>query len=258
MENYSLNPILERRAQNSQNINKAFVGGFEERIEKGFTHQYIEERLSPNYRDTLEKSINSDTMLGLKNDLEKSLIDEIDETERQTKLIEFVDTLQKSNVDDLEKGEIMDKMVYGYGSNNDTFKFVKTGKEIKAMLPGCIEQLAEQKGEILAQMQACVEAAGVDPSEDYGHSRFQVIKLKRYPYDLIRQEYNEVSRCYVAMTDSQKACSQYNDLCYSLRSVLEDILACKIILANVEDDKKYNLTISQLVALTLGDDLIND
>jgi len=191
----------------------------------------------------------------------KSLNTELtDEQIKKLKLTDdLVNNLQKSNIDDLQKGEIMDKLVYGYGAgNNDTFKFAKTGKQIKEMLPGCIEALAEQKGEIIATMQACIENAGIEPTEDYSPSQYKVIKIKRYPYELIKQEWNEVNRTYSQPTDAQKACCQYNDLCWSLKSILEDILACKIILANVEDDKKYNLTISQLVALTLGDDLIND
>ena len=272
MNNQSLNPILERRALNQQSIAKGFVNGIEDgNINMTGGHAYSQR--SMNVVDEFRKSFggkfdmllkgNDDTLGGDKvllthKSVDDSLVGDLAEIKRRQAVDQLADNLEKSNIDSLEKGEIMDKLVYGYGANNDTFKFVKTGKEIKAMLPSCIEALAEQKGEIVAQMAACIEAAGVEPSEDYSGSQFKIVKIKRYPYDLIRSQYDEVSRAYVAPTDEQKACSQYNDLCYSLRSLLEDILACKIILANVEDDKKYNLTISQLVALTLGDDLIND
>ena len=44
-QSLSLNPILERRAQNITSIQKSFIGDFEQRLEKGFVHEYIEERL---------------------------------------------------------------------------------------------------------------------------------------------------------------------------------------------------------------------
>jgi len=213
------------------------------------------QKVKKSFDDDLSGS-NGKTLLTHKS-LDYSMMDDVEAVRRRKAVDQLADNLQKSNVNDLEKGEIMDKLVYGYGNNNDTFKFNKTGKEIKAMLPTCIISLAEQKGQIESQMVACVETAGIEPTEPYNNSTYKVIKMLRYPYDLISSKYDDVSRSYATPTDSQKACGQYNDLCYSLRSVLEDILACKIILANVEDDKKYSLNISQLVALTLGDDLLN-
>lgn len=268
----SFNPIAERRLQNQETIAKSFISGNQidtNNIHK--SHNDNVKRVQDDFLksfggkfDMFQKSTEDDLsgtngkVLLTHKAVENSLVSEVDKIKRQRLVGNLADNLQKSNVDTLEKGEIMDKLVYGYGANNETFKFVKTGKEIQTMLPACIEALAEQKGEIMSQMEACVEAAGVEPTENYSPSSFKMIKMKRYPYELIRQEYNEVNRTYTAMTESQIACQKYNDLCWSLRGVLEDILACKIILGNVEDDKKYNLTISQLVALTLGDDLIND
>ncbi len=204
------NPILQRRNQFIQNVQKSF----------GIDANDL------NHLKTLEKG-------------------------------EIVDELNKSSYDDLQKGEIMDKLVYGYGSSDreQAFKFVKTGKEIKDLLPKCVVALAEQKGAMIAKMNELKEAAGCEPTEVYSGS-IKAIKILRYPYDLIRTEYDEMKRSYATATDEQKAAQEYNDMCYSLKSLLEDIVACKIILANVKDDGKYTLSLSQLVALTIGDDLI--
>jgi hypothetical protein len=192
------------------------------------------------------------------NSIEKGIADDeiSGEKKEQTKKVVPVEKIDAEKYHDkLEKGEISEKLAYGYGSGNDQLKFTKTGAEIKAILPGTITKLESTKTEIEAKMAALAVAAGCEPTEIYSCSGICKVELMRYPYNIASTPYDSVAQKYPDSTDEQKAMCQYNELTYTLKSVMEDCATCKVILKEVEDKKKYDLSVSQLVAISLGDDL---
>lgn len=150
----------------------------------------------------------------------------------------------EENADYLWKGEIMDQLGYGYGSENKALKFTKTGAELKEALPKTITDLQTKKATVVAKMALIAAAIGVQPSEVYRND------LLRYSWAMCEAPHDKMNH-KEEPSEQNLACRDYNDLCYVLYSLDEDIQATEVILANVEDKKKYELTVSQLIALNL-------
>lgn len=191
--------------------------------------------------NTLSKSVKYEQRL---EEIRKQMMEEV--------YTDNSETFNKALTNDLEKGDITDKFAYGYGSGNEAMKFNKTGKEIKEVMPVVIAALNTKKVEIETAMQTAMVAAGTEPTEVYNSGNFKTITLKRYPWEMTSAKYDDVAKVTIPMTDAQTACRTYNDLCYEMRSVLEDIATCSIIADNVVDKKSYTLTVSQLVALSFA------
>lgn len=150
-----------------------------------------------------------------------------------------------SNTEEIRKGEISDRLANGYGSG-EPMKFTKTGKEIKEKVPSILEALNTSKTTIVAQLGVLKTQIGSEPNDTYGERDFTI---SRYAYDLCQAPYDPVSQSYVNATDQNKWCQKYNDLCYTLLDIERDIKSLSVIVNNVKDDTKYQLTVSQLVAL---------
>jgi hypothetical protein len=242
---------------------------------KGGDWEFFSENNLKEYENTIRKSWHGneittdewqDAVNGIKNlksTFVKSLIgDSVQVWYRQkqkdklSKATNYEERIEKAFNDEIEKGEITDKLAYGYGGgNNDAaFKFTKTGDELKTMLPLVIGKLTARKAIMVTQMTAFIAAACCNPTESYSSGNFKDICIMRYPWELTRTTYDELTRTEIPLTEPQIAMRSYNDMCYDLRSIMEDIATCKIILANLEDKKKYTLTVSQLVALSSGDE----
>lgn len=145
----------------------------------------------------------------------------------------------------IQKGEIMDRLGYGYGGS-EALKFTKTGKELKAMLPDIIAKLGEQRSILLGQMAAFKTLAGIEPTDSYGNG------IPRYDWSCCEQPYDQITKQYPAPTEQNKACRSFNDCASRIRSIDEDIVACKAIMAGADDKQKYNLSIAQMMALSGG------
>lgn len=160
---------------------------------------------------------------------------------------------EQDDLNIIRKGEILDRLGMNYNSSGSTFTFTKTGKELKVMLPITIAALSAKKDALETVMEALKVTAGCEPTEVYQSYQIKSIACKRYPYKLY-DCYDKGNNCYVDPTDAQKAMQQYNDACYAWQSLSEDIIACKVINKNLDDNKEYTLTVNQLVALASGDD----
>lgn len=185
----------------------------------------------------------SKSLLNTNDVLKKSLDDKFSKGAISAEL--YYKELAKLNgvEDNLEKGEIMDRLGYGYGNGSEPIKFTKTGKELKDAMPSVIAKLTEQRTVLVGQMSGFKIIAGIEPSAD-----------GRYDWKTC-ETYDEVSKQYLTPTNEQKACRSYNDCLYQLKSIDEDIRACQAIMTGVNDKQTYNLTISQLVALNIDNAL---
>lgn len=152
--------------------------------------------------------------------------------------------------EELEKGQISDSLSYGYGQANEAIKFDKTGAQIKEMLPSCVSKLEATKNVVEAQMAAAIATVGVAPTVDWNGTNCSV---KRYPYDLINNPYDQMTQSYPPQTEVQAAADLYNSLCYTLQNICDDLATCKVMTTNLDDKKKYSLSVSQLVALNFND-----
>lgn len=155
--------------------------------------------------------------------------------------------------EDLQKGEISDMLTRNY-NGNEPLKFVKTGKQLKEIIPNTIATLKGKLAGIEAVMATLQTQIGFDPTQKNTSNLTSKVCCNMYPYDKCSPKYNESSRSYPDLTDEQKLCQQYNDLCYNWRYISEDIVSCNVVVKNLEDGNKYTLSVSQLVALCSGDE----
>lgn len=151
-----------------------------------------------------------------------------------------------SNVDEIRKGEISDRLANGYGSGSEPIKFKKTGKEIIEKLPSIESTLTNAKAVINAELAALKIKIGSDPTESYSSKKFNLL---RYPYKMTETAYDPLNRCYLDPTESQTCCAKYNDLCWQLLDIEQDLEAIKVIGSNLESERSYDLSVGQLVAL---------
>lgn len=155
--------------------------------------------------------------------------------------------------DNLQKGEVSDMLTRGYGGG-EALKFVKTGKQLKEIIPNTVANLKAKLVGIDALMETLKTQIGFEPTEKRNSGLSNSIFCNFYPYTNCSPSYDEATRSYPAQSDEQKLCSQFNDLCYNWRSIKEDIVSCNVIMNNLEDANKYTLSVSQLVALSSGDE----
>jgi hypothetical protein len=160
----------------------------------------------------------------------------------------------KSEVDALNdmlvKGEISDALVSGYGAGNQPMIFTKTGKEIKEKIPAIIASLEAQKITLEAQITALKTVAGIEPTNPTGRRYAKEVPFARYDYKVCEPEYLGNNN-YAQKTEQMDVCSKYNALIYVYNDILDDIDALNAINSNVEDSKKYQFTVSQLIAMNL-------
>lgn len=160
--------------------------------------------------------------------------------------------LTKSEVsafgDAIEKGEISDALVSGYGPGSQAMTFNKTGKEIKEKAPEILTALSIQKATIEAQLAMYSEGAGVSPTNPTSRRYDKSVPFFRYDWGFCEPKYLGEGN-YEEKTPQMDLCNKYNSLIYVYCDVLDDIDAINIIVQNVEDTKKYSLSVSQLIAL---------
>lgn len=150
------------------------------------------------------------------------------------------------NADQIRKGEISDRLANGWGSGSEPIKFTKTGAEIKEKLPTIVSTLTSEKAVILASMAQLKTQIGCEPTDSYSSKKFN---LMRYTYKMCDAPYDPLNRCYLDATDENKWCSAYNEACWKLLDIEQDLESISVITANIEDTKKYTLSVGQLVAL---------
>ena len=150
--------------------------------------------------------------------------------------------LEKSNEDDLEKGLIND-LSYSWNGKEGGFSFNKTGKEIKAQLPALIATLKQQYDALVLKQAALVEEIGEEPTEErtYFERNFS---FKSYPYEAVYENSNPNGR-----TEEQKLMQCYNDNLYKLCDIQRDIKVGEVMERNLDDKKKYSLSLSQAADL---------
>lgn len=150
--------------------------------------------------------------------------------------------LEKSNEDDLEKGLIND-LSYSWNSKEGGLSFNKTGKEIKAQLPALITTLKQQYDALVIKQAALAEEIGEEPTEErtYFERNFS---FKSYPNEVVYENSNPNGR-----TEEQKLMQCYNDNLYKLCDIQRDIKVGEAMERNLDDKKKYSLSLSQAADL---------
>jgi hypothetical protein len=149
----------------------------------------------------------------------------------------------------IQKGEISDTLANGYGAGSQPMVFVKTGKEIKEKVPSIIASLEVQKISIETQLTALQTAAGIMPTRANSRRYDKNVPFAKYEYNLCEPEYLGNSQ-YAPKTDQMDVCNKYNSLVWIYNDILDDIDSINVISSNVEESKKYNLSVSQLIALS--------
>lgn len=148
----------------------------------------------------------------------------------------------------IQKGEISDTLASGYGAGSQPLVFNKTGKEIKEKIPNILAILEAQKLSLEGQLTVLQEQSGIVPANKNTRKYDKNVPFLRYDYKQTEPEYLGNNQ-YSPKTDQMDVCNKYNALVWVYNDVLDDIDAIKVISSNVEDSKKYNLSVSQLVSL---------
>lgn len=168
----------------------------------------------------------------------------------KTGMDRFSKSEQAALDDMIEKGEIADTLASGYGAGSQPMIFKKTGKEIKEKVPGIIAALTAQKAVIEGQLNDLQVSAGIVPDQQTGRKYSKTTPYQRYEWKICEPAY--VNGAYAETTEQNKICSKYNSLVWVYNDILDDLDAIAIIEKNVEDSKAYDLSVSQLIALTLS------
>lgn len=150
----------------------------------------------------------------------------------------------------LEKGEIADCLANGYGAGSEPVTFVKTGKEIKEKIPVIKNSLNTQISSVGAQLSALVVKIGFEPTNDSSRRYDKNTPFKRYDWGKAETPY--VNGQYGEPTEENINCSKYNALVYLWNEMKDDFDAISVMENNLEDAKKYTLSVSQLIALNFN------
>lgn len=194
-----------------------------------------------------QQSIKILAMYGSLPDIQKSEDPGDEQPEDNTR---FLKAKSESMPDMIEKGMISSQLANGYGVN-EPLKFTKTGKELKEKLPTVIASLNAEKASLEAQMVIIRQKLGIDPSVAYNSYTVKGLVFYRYPWEMCDRAYDSMTQKYADATEENILCNQYNSLCSVCMDVCEDIACAEVIMANVEDNKKYTLSVNQLVALSI-------
>lgn len=151
----------------------------------------------------------------------------------------IADTSSFTDETKFEKGQIAERLSYGYGSGSEPLKFTKTGKELKAQIPGLLSALNIKKAEILVKLGELSTAAGIVPNKEWFNDIISGLTVARYDW----------KQCDELCEAGNTAANDYNAWCYTLSDIVDDINALTVINANLKDDAKYTLSVSQLLAL---------
>jgi hypothetical protein len=154
--------------------------------------------------------------------------------------------------DDLEKGELYSDFQYGNGSN---IKFDKNGKEVKKVLNKLIPKLEGIQSAAATKMAALKATIDDEPTEKCYYGSYQTVSKffdvpNMYAWDTC---YSKGSSDGLISngdsnqpSDDQKNRVKYNEQFRIWMDVSEDIATAKLLISNLEDAKKYSLTIKQL------------
>lgn len=156
--------------------------------------------------------------------------------------------------DNLEKGAVTDSFG-SYNASKITFK--KTGKEIKIQMEKIlIPMLAAQKitlaVELLSVKKDCGEGCEpTQPLSQYMYKGFGAIlpAMMTFSYVECSQLYDDINRKYNDPTDEQVARSKYNQLVSDLVGTSADIEYCNMMIRNLSDSDKIELTADQVLSL---------
>jgi hypothetical protein len=241
------------------NLNKSAIS------QEEFVEKYIK---SGGYEIFSGKSI-SDFKKSISNDLVKGEIgaDELRKCQNELSTLKRVEVLNgdvivmyvreisKGAVDsdnNIEKGMIVES--FGSYSNNK-LSFNKTGKQIKdqidtILLPLLDAQLLQLNTELIS-ISKDITIQPDDFISEYEYRGFAKVlpKVARYSYKQTENEYDRsMNRCE-PQTEEQLACSKYNHISSQIVSTMSDIQYSKLLSKNLEDNKKYELTTDQILAL---------
>ena len=167
-------------------------------------------------------------------------------------------------IDDVRKGEICDIIAY-----SEQFKVQKTGKEIKnqidrVLLPARNAEIQSLTDKLLEELENCGDAPTTD-YYSYWSKLFSIkVDYKCYKWDEIRMPNNLESNVCASLSyehqenapklncpkteDEAKARECYNDILYKMVNVITDVKACEILKDTLDDDKRVNLSLQQLLA----------
>lgn len=139
---------------------------------------------------------------------------------------------------------------YALGST----KVSKKGSELKTALKERIALIKNTISALEIKAEALKTKAGIEPSEDVYLStdeKLYMPKLKQYPYRVYESYHDSNTITLNNEVDANKtkedACKEYNECIYSLRSCLRDVHEGESYIDVIEDDKKYDLSIRDLV-----------
>lgn len=151
---------------------------------------------------------------------------------------------------DLEKGLISD-LSYSMGSDGKGLSFTKSGKELKKQLPALIIAMNAKLAVIKSSMDDLEKTIGEAPDEEYSDyisDGTTMPAVKKYCYSKI-SSWDDVSQKYNESSKEQKAMDEYNRLVYKYCDLYRDIQVADVLSRNLDENKKYTLTLRQLTYL---------
>lgn len=201
--------------------------------------------------------------------LEKGELEVVTNDEGEVEKAIFADTELNRSMDrvgkEFEKSDIMSALSY-----ENPFMIQKTGKEIKeqcqnVILPELNSTLATKKSEADNLLKECGIAPTKDPYEYWCGGIKMDTGYKIYDWDETYFPTNESGKMMESLSAtnaeenrqrmnipaSQEQANkrrEYNDVVHYICEVMCDIKACEI-LATIPDDKKYDLSPKQILAL---------
>ncbi len=147
-------------------------------------------------------------------------------------------------IQELQKSHIRD--LFEYGENK--VRVSKTGKQIKEMLSGKKARSEANKIAIQAKMKACITECGFAPDEDCDY--YMYAKYGGVCGDVLC--YSD-KYCYSSDGGDEsvkQCCRRYNQYARDYVNCCVDCHYIDTMINNVEDNKSYNLSISQIAELT--------
>lgn len=172
--------------------------------------------------------------------------------------------LEKSKENNLEKGELGDALGYSFSSNN---KFKKKGSEIEEKVKSLMDKVEDKKQLALSDMKKIVDDLGFAPVQGLDEwdkrdvAGDVVDTLKRYSWEQCSWEGCKNAGADVSTTSDKTAivcakdkeeadkCRAYNQILYCYLDCCRDLGKAEVFLRNVEKDKEYEMTLSEMKSL---------